>query len=57
MIVGADVTHAGKGDKACPSMAGVVGTCDQQSIHYLASARLQPNNTEVSLIDASNCQC
>jgi len=49
MIVGADVTHPGKGDRSCPSLAGVVATCDQQAIHYLASARLQPNNTEVSL--------
>ncbi|TVY15724.1 Protein argonaute 1A [Lachnellula arida] len=46
MIVGADVTHAGKGDRSCPSLAGVVATCDQQVVHYLASARLQPNNTE-----------
>ncbi|TVY82147.1 Protein argonaute-2, partial [Lachnellula suecica] len=48
MIVGADVTHPGKGriDASCPSMAGVVATCDSEAMHYLASARLQPNNTE-----------
>ncbi|KAF5873532.1 putative piwi-domain-containing protein [Botrytis fragariae] len=47
MIVGADVSHAGKGrDATCPSMAGVVATCDQQCSQYFASARLQENNTE-----------
>ncbi|TVY43663.1 Protein argonaute [Lachnellula occidentalis] len=46
MIIGADVTHPGKGDDGCPSMAGVVATCDDEAMHYLASARLQPNNTE-----------
>ncbi|TEY53574.1 hypothetical protein BOTCAL_0244g00010 [Botryotinia calthae] len=47
MIVGADVSHAGKGrDATCPSMAGIVATCDQQCSHYFASARLQENNTE-----------
>ncbi|TGO47378.1 hypothetical protein BCON_0280g00050 [Botryotinia convoluta] len=47
MIVGADVSHAGKGrDTTCPSMAGVVATCDQQCSQYFASARLQENNTE-----------
>ncbi|KAI9646022.1 hypothetical protein NHQ30_005460 [Ciborinia camelliae] len=47
MIVGADVSHAGKGsDATCPSMAGVVATYDQRCSQYLASARLQGNNTE-----------
>ncbi|TGO18599.1 hypothetical protein BPAE_0378g00050 [Botrytis paeoniae] len=47
MIVGADVSHAGKGrDATCPSMAGVVATCDQLCSQYFASARLQENNTE-----------
>ncbi|KAF7901748.1 uncharacterized protein EAF01_007047 [Botrytis porri] len=47
MIVGADVSHAGKGrDATCPSMAGVVATFDQQCSKYSASARLQENNTE-----------
>ncbi|TGO52411.1 hypothetical protein BOTNAR_0325g00040 [Botryotinia narcissicola] len=47
MIVGADVSHAGKGrDATCPSMAGVVATCDQLCSTYFASARLQENNTE-----------
>ncbi|KAF7879476.1 hypothetical protein EAF04_000672 [Stromatinia cepivora] len=47
MIVGADVSHAGKGkDPTCPSMAGVVATCDERCSQYLASARLQENNTE-----------
>ncbi|TGO08682.1 hypothetical protein BTUL_0196g00060 [Botrytis tulipae] len=47
MIVGADVSHAGKGrDATCPSMAGVVATCDQLCSKYFASARLQENNTE-----------
>ncbi|KAF7897184.1 hypothetical protein EAF00_005412 [Botryotinia globosa] len=47
MIVGADVSHAGKGrDATCPSMAGVVATCDQLCSKYLSSARLQGNNTE-----------
>ncbi|TGO14137.1 hypothetical protein BTUL_0057g00030 [Botrytis tulipae] len=47
MIMGADVTHVGKGqDDACPSQAGVVATRDSNYVHYLASARLQPHNTE-----------
>ncbi|KAF7911733.1 uncharacterized protein EAE98_011848 [Botrytis deweyae] len=47
MIMGADVTHVGKGqDDGCPSQAGVVATRDQHHIHYLASARLQTHNTE-----------
>ncbi|TGO35544.1 hypothetical protein BHYA_0154g00060 [Botrytis hyacinthi] len=47
MIVGADVSHAGKGrDATCPSMAGVVATCDQLCSKYFASARLQEKNTE-----------
>ncbi|TGO90691.1 hypothetical protein BPOR_0054g00020 [Botrytis porri] len=47
MIMGADVTHVGKGqDDACPSQAGVVATRDRNYVHYLASARLQPHNTE-----------
>lgn len=49
MIVGADVSHTGKGrDATCPSMAGVVATCDQLCSKYFASARLQENNTEAS---------
>jgi len=50
MIVGADTTHSGKGDddEGCPSMAGVVATYDNRAMKYLASARLQPKNTEVS---------
>ncbi|KAB8294275.1 hypothetical protein EYC80_009701 [Monilinia laxa] len=47
VIIGADVTHVGKGqDGGCPSQAGVVATQDQDYMHYLASARLQPHNTE-----------
>ncbi|TGO32040.1 hypothetical protein BHYA_0362g00020 [Botrytis hyacinthi] len=47
MIMGADATHVGKGqDDACPSQAGVVATRDSNYVHYLASARLQPHNTE-----------
>ncbi|KAJ8065322.1 hypothetical protein OCU04_006012 [Sclerotinia nivalis] len=47
MIVGADVSHAGKGrDTACPSMAVVVATYDERCSQYLASARLQENNIE-----------
>lgn len=50
MIMGADVTHVGKGqDDGCPSQAGVVATRDQHHIHYLASARLQTHNTEVCI--------
>lgn len=50
MIMGADVTHVGKGqDDACPSQAGVVATRDSNYVHYLASARLQPHNTEVCM--------
>jgi eukaryotic translation initiation factor 2C len=53
MIVGADVTHPGKGpNKSAPSMAGVVATCDSHSGHYLASARLQPTNSEVNAPDS-----
>ncbi|RAL67317.1 hypothetical protein DID88_008079 [Monilinia fructigena] len=33
-------------DGGCPSQAGVVATRDQDYMHYLASARLQPHNTE-----------
>lgn len=48
MIVGADVTHPGNGpNKTIPSMAGVVATNGPESTTYLASARLQDNNTEV----------
>lgn len=47
MIVGADVTHSGKGiDSTVPSVAGVVATVDARSGKYLASARLQQHNTE-----------
>lgn len=48
MIMGADVTHPGRcGDDGCPSMAGVVATCEANYMHYLPSARLQDSNTEV----------
>jgi hypothetical protein len=48
MVVGADVTHPGRTlDAKCPSMAGVVATYDEHAMQYLASARLQPKNTEV----------
>jgi hypothetical protein len=51
MVVGADVTHPGKTlDDGCPSMAGVVATYDSRAIQYLASARLQPKNTEVEIL-------
>jgi eukaryotic translation initiation factor 2C len=49
MLVGADVTHAGKGkDPGCPSIVGIVSTIGVTYGNYLASARLQSNNTEVS---------
>lgn len=49
MVLGADVTHpAGDVDDTCPSMAGIVATYNDHHAHYLASARLQPNRTEVS---------
>jgi len=62
MVVGADVTHPGRTlDELCPSMAGVVATYDDYAIQYLASARLQPKNTEVSpfkvMISTSSQQC
>jgi len=50
MVMGADVTHPGKGkyhDEGCPSMAGVVGTYDVDHAQYLASARLQTPKSEV----------
>jgi len=47
MIVGADVTHPGKNSDHCPSMAGIVATNDDESNHYLASARLQKGKQEV----------
>ncbi len=51
MIVGADVTHSGKGaDPGYPSMAGVVATVDNEYTQYFASTRWQSNNTEVSHI-------
>ncbi|CAG8950697.1 hypothetical protein HYFRA_00002907 [Hymenoscyphus fraxineus] len=49
MVVGADVTHPTRCiDAGCPSLAGVVATNTggDQTNHYLASARLQANNTE-----------
>ncbi|KAF4634153.1 hypothetical protein G7Y89_g3969 [Cudoniella acicularis] len=47
IIVGADVTHGGKGlDQGCPSMAGVVACRGDKKSDYLASARIQSNNTE-----------
>ncbi|TVY84813.1 Protein argonaute 1B [Lachnellula suecica] len=46
MIVGADVTHPGKGVHRCPSMAVVVATNDEVSSHYLGSARLQEERQE-----------
>ncbi|CAG8982772.1 hypothetical protein HYALB_00001053 [Hymenoscyphus albidus] len=49
MVVGADVTHPTRCiDAGCPSLAGVVATNTggDQINHYLASARLQVNNTE-----------
>lgn len=57
LLVGADVTHGGKtDDSGCPSLAGVVASCGQipsasfaGDFHrYLASARMQSKNTEVS---------
>ena len=48
MIVGADVTHPGQGDRGIPSMAAVVATNDDSSSHYLGSARLQKSKDEVS---------
>lgn len=48
MIVGADVTHPGKGtDVTCPSIAGIVATHDPRYVQYLGSARLQTNKNEV----------
>ena len=51
MIVGADVTHSAKGpvENGAPSLAGVVASSGQSPSNYVASARLQSNNTEVSL--------
>ncbi|KUJ21351.1 Piwi-domain-containing protein [Mollisia scopiformis] len=47
MLVGADVTHSGKGaDPGCPSLAGVVSSCSSSIGKFVASARLQSNNTE-----------
>lgn len=62
MIVGADMTHAGKGDDpGCPSMTGIVASFGENpnaipgDYHrYLASARLQSNDTEVSTIKMSS---
>ena len=49
MVVGADVTHSAKGSESnYPSLAGVVATYHIRNGHFLASARLQSNNTEVS---------
>lgn len=51
LIMGTDVTHSGKGaDPGCPSLAAVVcGMAGPKHTEhtYLASARLQSNNTEV----------
>ncbi|TGO35543.1 hypothetical protein BHYA_0154g00050 [Botrytis hyacinthi] len=47
MIVGADVSHPGKGlDPECPSMAGIVASFNHKFCHFATSARLQANNEE-----------
>lgn len=51
LIIGADVTHPGKGkDPGSPSMAGVVACRGDAPSTYQASARLQNPNTEVNKI-------
>lgn len=49
MVLGADVTHPGRESEGCPSLAAVVGTVDDFSGKYLASARLQPGREEVRM--------
>lgn len=51
MIIGADVTHSGKGSNA-PSVAGVVATSNSINGKFLAPARIQSCKTEVSTLDA-----
>ena len=61
LLVGACVTHPErKEDEECPSIAGVVashaafgsfGPASGNFLYYKASARLQPNNTEVIFFD------
>jgi hypothetical protein len=49
MVVGADVTHPGRGPyESAPSIAGVVATAEHNYVHYIPPARLQSHNTEVS---------
>ena len=49
MIVGADFTHPGKTrNPTMLLMAGIVATRDASTGHYLGSARLQDQNTEVN---------
>ena len=57
IVFGADVTHSGKGqDPGCPSLAGVVASSGDGNNTYLASARLQSNNTEVRPQKSSACE-
>jgi eukaryotic translation initiation factor 2C len=47
IIIGADVAHAtGSARPGCPSIAGVVGSVDDNYLHYPASMRLQLNRQE-----------
>lgn len=51
MIVGADIGHPGKVKNGCPSMAAVVATNKDDTIHFLGSARLQTSKQEVRILD------
>lgn len=47
IIIGADVAHAtGSARPGCPSIAGVVGSVDDNYLHYPGSMRLQLNRQE-----------
>lgn len=47
IVIGADVTHPGKGSAdACPSIAAVVGSVDDDFMHFPGSMRLQRHRKE-----------
>lgn len=49
MIVGAHISHAGSGAAtSCPSVASIVGSVDDDLMHYPGSARLQPTLKAIS---------
>ncbi|KAJ3027930.1 argonaute 1 [Rhizophlyctis rosea] len=46
MVIGADVTHPGLGDRTSPSIAAVVGSLDRSCAFYRSSIRVQDGGEE-----------